>query len=218
MYTFAPTSQPRRSAQTVLWQITETLARLVAPILSFTADEVWDYLPAVEGREASVHLAQFPKPQEVFSEDPTKLLEEWKTLFQVRDAVMKGLEEMRQDKKIGKGIEADVYLIASSDLFDRLDVYDRLRSYSDSLKELLNVSAVSLLPASPRQLPIHYHVFDRPDLGFSIAVKPASGHTCARCWNFLPVVSNYGIWQNVCTRCHSALKEMGIAPPEAPIE
>ena len=52
MYTFAPTSQERRSAQTVLWQITETLVRLVAPILSFTADEVWEYLPAVEGREA----------------------------------------------------------------------------------------------------------------------------------------------------------------------
>ena len=70
MYTFAPTSQARRSAQTVLWQITEALVRLVAPILTFTADEVWEYLPAVEGREASVHLALFPKPEEIFSEDP----------------------------------------------------------------------------------------------------------------------------------------------------
>ncbi len=75
MYTFAPTSKERRSAQTVLWQITKALVRLVAPILSFTADEVWDYLPEIEGREASVHLAQFPKPEEVFSEDPTPLLE-----------------------------------------------------------------------------------------------------------------------------------------------
>ena len=70
MYTFAPTSQARRSAQTVLWQITEALVRLVAPILSFTADEVWEYLPAVEGRAASVHLALFPKPEEIFSERP----------------------------------------------------------------------------------------------------------------------------------------------------
>src|SRR5208282_3226695 len=69
MYTFAPTSQPRRSAQTVLWQITEALVRLVAPILSFTADEVWDYLPVVEGREASVHLAEFPAPADIFSAD-----------------------------------------------------------------------------------------------------------------------------------------------------
>ena len=73
MYTFAPTSHARRSAQTVLWQITETLVRLVAPILSFTADEVWEYLPPVEGREASVHLALFPKPEEIFSEDPTSV-------------------------------------------------------------------------------------------------------------------------------------------------
>ena len=96
MYTFAPTSQARRSAQTVLWKITEALVRLVAPILSFTADEVWEYLPAVEGREASVHLALFPKPEEIFSEDPATLLEEWKQLFAVRDEVLRVLEEARQ--------------------------------------------------------------------------------------------------------------------------
>ena len=88
MYTFAPTSLARRSAQTVLWQITETLVRLVAPILSFTSDEVWEYLPAVEGREASVHLALFPKPEEIYSQDPAPLLEEWKQIFNLRDQAM----------------------------------------------------------------------------------------------------------------------------------
>ena len=87
MYTFAPTSHARRSAQTVLWQITEALVRLVAPIMSFTADEVWEYLPAIPGRESSVHLALFPKPEEIFSQDPTKLLEEWKqAVFRPRRA------------------------------------------------------------------------------------------------------------------------------------
>ena len=108
MYTFAPTSQARRSAQTVLWKITEALVRLVAPILSFTADEVWEYLPAVEGREASVHLALFPAPEEVFSEDPAALLEEWRQFFAVRDEALRGLEEARQAKRIGKGLEARV--------------------------------------------------------------------------------------------------------------
>ena len=98
MYTFAPTSHARRSAQTVLWTITETLARLVAPILSFTADEVWDYLPKLDGREPSVHLAQFPEPEEVFSEDPAPLLEEWKQLFEIRDGVMRVLKDARKDK------------------------------------------------------------------------------------------------------------------------
>ena len=115
MYTFAPTSQARRSAQTVLWQITEALVRLVAPILSFTADEVWEYLPEVEGREASVHLALFPKPEEIFSEDPAKLLEEWKQLFAVRDEALRVLEEARQAKRIGKGLEAEVEIAASGE-------------------------------------------------------------------------------------------------------
>ena len=72
MYTFAPTSHERRSAQTVLWKITETLVRLVAPILSFTADEVWEYLPT-GGRPRSQRASgAFPKPEEVFSEDPDR--------------------------------------------------------------------------------------------------------------------------------------------------
>src|SRR5580704_11070493 len=92
MYTFAPTSQARRSAQTVLWKITEALVRLTAPILTFTADEIWEYLPAVDGRPISVHLAQFPKPEEIFSEDPAPVLEEWKRLFAVRGEVFSEIE------------------------------------------------------------------------------------------------------------------------------
>jgi isoleucyl-tRNA synthetase len=103
MYTFAPTSQARRSAQTVLWQITEALARLVAPILSFTADEVWEYLPAVEGREASVHLAQFPKPEEVFSEDPLRCSKSGSRSSPLRDAAMLVLEEGAQGKAHRQG-------------------------------------------------------------------------------------------------------------------
>ncbi len=133
MYTFAPSSLPRRSAQTVLWKITEALVRLVAPILSFTADEVWDYLPPVAGREASVHLAQFPEPEEVFSQDPTAQLEEWKQLFQVRDKAMAALEEARQAKRIGKGLEADLEIAASGDLLSLL------KFHAAGLKEYLNV-------------------------------------------------------------------------------
>src|SRR6185437_8268145 len=95
MYTFAPTSLARRSAQTALWRITEALVRLVAPVLSFTADEVWEYLPAVEGREESVHLALFPRPEDVFSGDPAPVLAEWGQLFRIRDQVLRLLEEAR---------------------------------------------------------------------------------------------------------------------------
>jgi isoleucyl-tRNA synthetase len=192
MYTFAPTSHARRSAQTVLWQITEALVRLVAPILSFTADEVWEYLPAVEGREASVHLAQFPRPEEVFSEDPAKLLEEWKQIFGLRDAAMIKLEEARQEKRIGKGLEAEIEARVSGDLLTLL------REYAPGLKEILNVSKVTVIE----------------DLSNSVIALPATGSKCARCWNFMPEISSYGIWENVCTRCQGALKEMGIDPPQ----
>jgi len=196
MYTFAPTSKERRSAQTVLWQITETLVRLVAPILSFTADEVWEHLPAVEGREASVHLAQFPAPAAIFSEDPAPLLEEWKQIFGLRDAAMVKLEEARQEKRIGKGLEAEVEVRVQG---HQLAV---LRRYASSLKEILNVSKVTVIE----------------DHSQTVTALPASGTKCARCWNFMPEVSNYGIWQNVCTRCQDALTEMKIAPPQVPAD
>ena len=192
MYTFAPTSHARRSAQTVLWQITETLVRLLAPILSFTCDEVWEYLPAVAGRPKSVHLALFPKPEEIFSENPAKLLEEWKQIFDLRNIAMQVLERARQEKQIGKGLEAKLAITASGDLLELA------RRHKDGLKETFNVSDVSIIEGAE----------------FSIAALPACGAKCARCWNFMPDTADYGIWQNVCGRCRSALTEMGIAPPQ----
>jgi isoleucyl-tRNA synthetase len=197
MYTFAPTSSARRSAQTVLWQITEALVRLVAPILSFTADEVWEYLPKVEGHECSVHLSLFPKPEDIFSESPEKLLDEWKQIFSVRDESLRVLEEARQAKRIGKGLEAELQITASGDLLGLL------QRHAPGLKEIINVSAVAVAAGH------------NPDSALSVVALPASGHKCARCWNFMPEVADYGIWKNVCTRCHGALKEMSIDPPQS---
>jgi isoleucyl-tRNA synthetase len=211
MYTFAPTSAARRSAQTVLWKITETLARLVAPILSFTADEVWEYLPAMEGREISVHLALFPKPEEVFSEDPIPLLEEWKNILAVRDIALQHLEQKRQAKEIGKGLEAEILVHAKGELFSLL------KPQEAGLKEVFNVSSVKITddPGIKSSKPGEQVsvLSSSDDLQFD--VRAASGSKCARCWNFMPEVSNYGIWQNVCTRCQNALREMNIEPPQA---
>jgi isoleucyl-tRNA synthetase len=176
----------------VLWKITEALVRLVAPILSFTADEVWEHLPAVDGREDSVHLAQFPRPEEIFAEDPAPVLEEWKQIFSLRDAAMVKLEEARQEKRIGKGLEAELEVRVCDNLFT---LFSR---YALGLKEILNVSKVTVIE----------------DLSQTVTALPAAGHKCARCWNFMPEVSNYGIWQNVCTRCQDALAEMHIEPPQ----
>jgi isoleucyl-tRNA synthetase len=200
MYTFAPTSVARRSAQTVLWQITEALVRLVAPILSFTADEVWDYLPKVEGREASVHLALFPKPEEIFSESPTNLLEEWKHLFAVRNEVFSTIELERKQGKIGKGLDSKIEILAPE-----VDLA-LLKSHSESaLAEFFNVSFVEVRGVIPAG--------DDP-LGSKALAWPADGTKCNRCWRYTKDTSEYGIWKSVCARCQSALREMGIDPPQ----
>ncbi len=218
MYTFAPTSQARRSAQTVLWQITEALVRLVAPILTFTADEVWEHLPAVEGREASVHLALFPRPEEIYAKAATPLIEQWGDLFQIRDEAMRLLEEARQAGKIGKALEAELKISAWGHHADALKTLN-----DEDLKEFFNVSAVRLIDVSESgffqepldpESPLPVREFDRGG-NFRVKVPLATGTKCARCWNFMPEVSSYGIWQNVCTRCQSALREMGIAPPRS---
>jgi isoleucyl-tRNA synthetase len=193
MYTFAPTSKARLSAQTVLWQIAEVLVRLVAPIMTFTADEVWEYLPKVEDRPVSVHLALFPKPEEIFSEDPTKLLEEWKKIFAVRDEALRVLEEERQAKRIGKGLEAELRIAAAG---EQLELLQR---HAAGLKEIINVSSVTVVAGE----------------SFSVTALPASGAKCARCWNYMPTVADYGAWHDVCPRCSDALKEMNIQPPAA---
>jgi isoleucyl-tRNA synthetase len=215
MYTFAPSSKARRSAQTVLWKITEALTRLLAPILSFTADEVWDYLPAVEGREASVHLALFPAPEDVYPEDAGPLLDEWKRIFAIRDFAMLALERARQDKSIGKSLEARLVFSTNHGIFYLLS------AVAPRLKEILNVEDVTVIESDGE-------VGDREDLlvdfgehlnlpqvpgSIRVAVFRASGSKCARCWNFMPEVSNYGVWENVCTRCHGALTAMAVEPP-----
>jgi isoleucyl-tRNA synthetase len=188
MYTFAPASLARRSAQTVIHKIADALVRLLAPILSFTADEVWQYLPAALGRPANVHLAHFPTPDEIAAADDA-LLADWATLFAVRDEALKSLEEARKDKRIGKALEAKI-LIQSDDATANL-----LRKYSDNLKEFFNVSQVEVAP--------------RSEAGFAATTLPADGVKCDRCWNFRTDVADFGPWQNVCGRCADALQQMG---------
>jgi isoleucyl-tRNA synthetase len=212
MYTFAPSSLARRSAQTVLWQITEALVRLVAPILTFTADEIWELLPPVAGREISVHLARFPRPEEIFSEDPAILINEWKILFALREAVLSTLEELRQKKVIGKSLEADLEIFADNDMLTHL------RDNRESLKEFFNVSDVRLPHSQSSRLSevkgLTNSTRVNANLDLQAYVLPASGQKCARCWNFMPDTADYGIWHDVCGRCRSALQEMGIAPPK----
>jgi isoleucyl-tRNA synthetase len=197
MYTFAPVSPERRSAQTVIWKITEALVRLVAPMMTFTAEEVWQYLPPVEGREVSVHIALFPKADEIAPKPNEQFQKDWKNLFEIRDAVLRVLEEERKEGRIGKALEARI----RADL--RLQWGEAAQKFETSLKELFNVSQVKIsLQFSPGG-----------GMGL-ITAHPADGSKCERCWNYYADdsadhVQPLGPWPNVCGRCARALRQMG---------
>jgi isoleucyl-tRNA synthetase len=205
LYTFAPNSKARRSAQTALWQIAETLTRLIAPILSFTADEVWSLLPHVDGRAESVHLALFHDLSTVVSKTIEKqLLTDWIDLLDIRDRALKVLESARSQKQIGKSLEAEVLLQAvrsmpreNGDIIETLED-DLLRRYARALPELLNVSTVKVVSGL--------------EGGVTEVARPASGTKCERCWRYTEDVGDDATYPTVCLRCAEALTEIGFAP------
>jgi isoleucyl-tRNA synthetase len=191
LYISAPKSQARRSAQTALWNIGEALVRLLAPITSFTSEEVWQYLPQLPNREASVHLALFPSVKEITPESDPKDDTDWATLRSIRDEVLKALEEARNNKLIGTGLEAQVEVTASDPL------YSLLQRYSDQLRYLFIVSAVTLKQGSGNGTG-----------GVHVEVKKADGLKCDRCWNYSTRVGEDKTYPTVCERCSTVLKEL----------
>jgi len=183
LYTFAPRSQARRSAQTALFEIANVLAKLLAPILVFTADEVWENLPTRDESQPSVHLALFPKSSHA---QQTKLLANWDRLFEIRDQVLRSLEEARVAKQIGSSLEAKVTLSASD------ETLELLMGHRSELRYIFIVSQVELL--------------ERADL--SISVSPADGKKCERCWNYSTLVGQSSTFPTVCERCAEALGEI----------
>jgi isoleucyl-tRNA synthetase len=192
LYTFAPNNAARRAAQTVLWKITEALARLVAPILSFLADEVWQYLPADAERGGSVHTTLFPAPDELGPPGQEALLAEWTQLLAIRETAMRSLEEARQQKRIGKALEAKLALELPA---EALKVAQR---YEPSLKELFNVSQVELASSSGGEI--------------RVTTTDADGAKCTRCWNYRTDIGVDPRWPTICGRCAGALGEIGFPP------
>ncbi len=196
LYIFAPNDPARRSAQTAIWRIADALVRLIAPYLSFTAEEVWVYLPTVKGRETSVHLALFPRPEDLAPLDAAGLLSEWAQLLSVRSDVLRSLEEARKEKRIGKALEAKVRLVVPATL------ETLLKKYQSSLKELFNVSQVELATATNAN----------GSSAVQVTTLPADGTKCERCWNYSVHVGENQQWPTVCDRCVAALEAIGAQP------
>src|ERR1051326_6636788 len=184
LYTFAPRNKARRSAQTVLLQIGDALARMLGPILVFTADEIWENLPG--RKEESIHLALLPTASD---ENHDAFLAEWERLYAIRDEVLRALEEARVAKRIGSSLEAKVTLNASG------SALELLQKHQKDLRYLFIVSQVELGTSDA-------------GAGVSIAIAGADGTKCERCWNYSTRVGESETYPTVCERCVAALQEI----------
>jgi isoleucyl-tRNA synthetase len=189
LYTSPPGSRARRAAQTVLWTLADCLARMLAPILSHTCEEVWRFLPMTE-RIESVQLAEFPVADPSWRD--TELAARWEELRQVRDAVNGALEEAKEAGTIEKPLAAAVTLTAPP------GQYERLAAYRDDLAALFIVSqAVLLLGGAGSEL--------------TVGVAAAEGLRCDRCWLVQPSVGRSAEHPTLCGRCVEAIDGLAVS-------
>jgi len=186
LYVESADSHARRSAQTVLFHCAESLCLLIAPILPFTAEEVWKVLPGRGARAESVHLSLFPRPASAGADESFR--SRWQKLFAIREKVTAALEMERQSKKIGQSLEAAVRIRAAG------ETLALLRSAAPDLAPLFIVSRVSIEEA-PRDL--------------EVIVERAPGARCSRCWHIREDLGADPDHPALCARCAPIVRRLG---------
>lgn len=188
-YTTKADSLARRSCQTALWHISEALVRWIAPILSFTADEIWGYLPKLDNRAEFVFTEEFYDG--LFGLDESDKLDDtyWQQLLKVRAEVNRVLEQARNDKLIGAGLEAKVTVYASE------EIRPLLEQLGNELRFVLITSQVVVKPLSKAD------VAESELTGLAIKVERADGEKCPRCWHFSTDIGSNKEHSHICGRC-----------------
>lgn len=189
LYTFRADSPLRRGSQTVLFEIVVAMTKLMAPVLSFTAEEIWRTLAAQPGRRfgvSSVHLSAFPEVQPQWQD--VALAQRWERLLGYRTQVQGVLEGSRRDKVIGSSLEATVELRADA------DAYEFLQPYQNDLTTLFIVSQVKLIASGEVKSPL------------AIAATKSSFGKCERCWNYRDAVGKDRSHPTLCERCVEAVQ------------
>jgi isoleucyl-tRNA synthetase len=179
-------SLERRSAQTAMFTILRDSLLLMAPILSFTTEEAWAHVPAFAGKDASVHLGEFPGPSDWLRSRPGSFVEDMEKLLEVRERVLKELERARESKLIGNSLEARVTLRAPAAEAAFLE------GRAKDLAALFIVSQVAVVASG-----------DGP---FAVEVAKAGGAKCERCWNYAPDVGADAAHPSFCARCAGAVE------------
>jgi isoleucyl-tRNA synthetase len=208
LYTFRADSVDRRAAQWVMYQILVDMTRLMAPVLSFTAEEIWQEIQKTEHRrqrtedrgqktdlEESVFLSSFPVVKEEFLDD--ELEKRWEKLITIRDEANKALEIKRKDKFIGNALEAKL-------VFYLLDEeFNLLQAYKNFLPTLFIVSDVEIYPSGQKT----GEAYESTEIkNMFIKVEKALGQKCERCWNWSESVGKFKDHPQVCERCYNAIK------------
>ncbi len=196
LYASAMTWEERRSAQTAIFSVLDAIVRLMAPIMAFTAEEIWQFMPASAGHAASVHMTLLPEVDAGrLNED---LAAKWEDILKVRGEVSKALEEAREKKLIGHPLDAWVTLSAEDEL------YNTLLPYTDDLRSIFIVSRVTLLNKTPLE-----DAYQSPNLeGLSVKAEPALDKKCERCWIHDPSVGSGSGHPTICNRCRTAVADL----------
>jgi isoleucyl-tRNA synthetase len=171
-----------------MYVMADGLTRLMAPILSFTADELWRFLPG--RREESVHLALFPARADLLAFVDADLLQRWTRITGLREQVLGQIEPLRKDKQIGSSLQAKAVVSGSE---AELSI---LHPHLGDLPMIFIVSEVELRPAGADA-----------GTGLRVAIERASGVKCERCWRYVRSVSSEPAWAGLCERCQEALAE-----------
>jgi len=188
LYCNAPGSTIRKTAQAIIYKLLKETVLLMAPILSFTAEEVWAHLPNFNGKEPSVHIHTFPGVEEKYTEHLDT--QKWDRIIETRDKILKEIEEARNKKIIGDSLEADIHLELPGEL------YSLVASHVELFKEILVVSHLSITQS-----------FSEDE---KITVRKSGGTKCPRCWNWFSNTVNGSLPAELCPRCETVIKEMNI--------
>lgn len=194
LYTSKAGSIERRSGQTAMHTILSVLVRLMAPVLSFTAEEVWGYMKESFAVK-SVFLSRFPEPEPMYVDDGIE--ERWNRILDIRAEVAKVLEALRKEKKIGHSLDAGVRLFVDQVLYEFLKVYE------NDLSAVFIVSRVSveMESAAPRDVYVSEQV-----KGLRISAARAKGAKCSRCWMYQESVGSVPEHPSICSRCAKSLE------------
>lgn len=198
LYTFNKYSQERLAAQWVLYRILVDMTRLLAPILSFTSEEVWSHIRKISKTDdrgvESVFLAEFPDVREDLINEA--LEDRWSKLIAVRDEANKAMEIKRKEKLIGNSLEAKLIFYTNDDL------YELLTAYKDFLPSLFIVSSVSAAKFQDNLSDVYISPNNE---NLSIKVEKAEGAKCERCWNWSLKVGSFEEHPDICERCYHAI-------------